>query len=349
MLYQTENPHGGDIYSGEIRLDFSASINPLGTPKSVREAVCESVSMLDRYPDPYCRKLVAAISAHENVPQDYILCANGAAELIYAFAAAVSPKSVVIPAPSFSEYAQSLCNANIQYYPLKSESNFQLDRVFLNYLKESQPDAVYLCSPNNPTGRLIDLSILDEILSLGTRLFLDECFLDLSDGESTKTRLADFPNLFILKAFTKTYGMAGLRLGYCLCSDPALLKAMSKQMQPWNVSIPAQAAGIAALQENEFLQRTKAIICEERCYLSNELQNFGFSVCPSDANFILFFAPPHLDQALRSRGIAIRNCSNYPALCDGWFRIAVRTHAENEALIAAIAQLKKEFPWQKTL
>ena len=188
---------------------------------------------------------------------------------------------------------------------------------------------------------------MTEILELCTRqgilLFVDECFLDLCEnGESLKPHLTGNPNLFLLKAFTKSYGMAGLRLGYCLCSDSALLHRMSQTVQPWNISTPAQAAGIAALKEREFLQRSKALIREERGWLKNELEKAGLPVCDSEANYLLFLGPGFLSEKLREKGISIRDCSNYHGLGRGWYRIAVRTHEENAVLIDGIRSAIRE-------
>lgn len=345
MLYQTENPHGGDIYGGDIRLDFSANTNPLGTPPGVLAAVSGCLQQLHRYPDPYCRELVAAIAAFERVPPEWILCGSGAAELIYAYCTSLGRVAAVELAPTFSEYALGLHQAGstLVRYPLKQENAFRLDWDFLDFLQRQQPQAVFLCNPNNPTGQVIDRELLDAILALckkqGIRLFLDECFADLSDGQQTmKDRLADSPNLLLLKAFTKSYGMAGLRLGYCLCSDEALLGKMAASVQPWNVSTPAQAAGKAALSEMAFLERTRALIAQERPWLCRQLESLGLWVCPSQANYLLFRGPENLGQQLRQEGIALRSCDNYLGLGPGWYRTAVRCRRENQQLVRAVAQ-----------
>lgn len=358
MLYETRNPHGGDIYGDKkIRMDFSANINPLGTPSGVLKAVEASLPELVHYPDPYCRKLVYRIAEYEGVPERFILCGNGAAELIYSYCEALRPHTAVELAPTFSEYALGLerVGCEVRRFPLESVHDFILDRSFLFFLEKTEPDAVFLCNPNNPTGRLLDAELIKEILLFtcrhGIRLFLDECFLDLTDcGVSLKTELESFPNLFCLKAFTKSYGMAGLRLGYCLTGDRELLQKMAKTVQPWNVSVPAQAAGIAALSEEAFLRKTKEIIKTERTWLTEELKAVGFTVCPSDANFILFRGPSCLQDDLLDQGIAIRNCENYLGLSAGWFRIAVKQHEENQILISAIRRIcGKEPIWQRTL
>ena len=346
MLYQTQNPHGGDIYGEEVLLDFSANTNPLGTPKGILDAVTAALPQMHRYPDPYCRKLVQAITEFEGVPKEYILCGNGAAELIYAYCDALRPVCAVELAPTFSEYALGLVRSGsrILRYRLTPENDFELTGDFLNYLSQTKPQAVFLCNPNNPTGRTIHPALLEDILAFCKRLdislFVDECFLDLADaGGSLVPLLAEHRNLLILKAFTKSYGMAGIRLGYCMTSNTALLTRMSQCTQPWNVSLLAQTAGIAALQEQEFLKKTKALIAPERQWLKEALERRGFHVCPSDANYLLFRADPALHGKLKEKKIAIRNCSNYDGLELGWYRIAVRRREENEMLIRAIKEV----------
>ena len=349
MLYQTENQHGGDVYGGGITLDFSANTNPLGTPPGVLEAVRRGLPQLHRYPDPYCRQLVQAIAAHEQVPASYVLCGNGAADLIYAYCAALRPRTAVELSPTFGEYGAGLAQVGcrVERYFLHQAQNFDLDERFLSFLEEKKPEVVFLCTPNNPTGRLIPLPLLEQILQYcaaqGARLFLDECFLDLTeDGVSAKSLLAAHPELLILKAFTKSYGMAGIRLGYCLCADSALLRDMAAASPPWNVSSLAQSAGVAALEEGEFLRRTVELVRRERSYLAGELTALGFRVCPSQANYLLLHGAAGLREKLLQRGIAIRGCGNYHGLDEVWYRVAVRSHGENEALIAAIRQLCRE-------
>lgn len=340
MLYQTSNPHGGDIYGEEILLDFSANTNPFGTPQRVLDAVRDALEEIHRYPDPYCRKLIRAIADFEEIPQTYILCGNGAAELIYSYCEAVRPKTAVELAPTFSEYSLALqrTGCNVNRYFLSGENQFEVTGDFLSFLGKTNPDAIFLCNPNNPTGRTIDPEILVRILEhcrkSSARLFLDECFLDLSDREETmKGYLENNPNLFLLKAFTKSYGMAGIRLGYGLTFDAELLTKMAQTVQPWNVSGFAQVAGVAALRETEFLKKTRALIQTERRWLKAQLESLGYAVCPSEANYLLFKAPADLYTKLRKRKIAIRNCDNYPGLGPGWYRIAVRLPEENQWLI----------------
>ena len=288
MLYQTGNPHGGDRYGRPVALDFSANTNPLGTPEAVRRAVAESAACLDRYPDPYCRALVGALADYEQVPEKYLLCGCGAAELIFSYCAALRPRRALELAPTFSEYAAALTAAGcgVERHTLSRCTDFRLTEAVLPVLRQAAWDVVFLCNPNNPTGQLVEPGLLAEICRIcrekEIRMFVDECFLDLADpgrSASLKPLLAEQPGLFLLKAFTKSYGMAGLRLGYCLSADGALLRAMGRTVQPWNVSLPAQAAGVAALGESAFLARTRRVIRAERAFLRAGLEQLGLYVC----------------------------------------------------------------------
>lgn len=349
MLYNTKNVHGGDVYEQNIILDYSANTNPFGTPEGVKKAIISALGNVHLYPDPYCRSLVRAIAEFEGVEESMILCGNGAAELIYAFARALSPRTAAETAPTFSEYSLglSLVGTEVFRYFLSEENDFILTEGIIDFLSEKNPDVLYLCNPNNPTGQLIPTELLERILSYcrekDIRVFLDECFLDLTDcGVSMKKYLTSYPNLLILKAFTKSFGMAGLRLGYCLCSDKELLTEMSAVSQPWNVSIPAQAAGSAATKEIEFLNETLRLIASEKPYLAGELASLGYRVIPSSANYILFKGAPELGRKLREKGIALRFCNNYYGLGEGWYRIAVKLPKENRKLIETLKSIKTE-------
>lgn len=346
MLYKTNNPHGGDIYGERIVLDCSVNVNPFGTPEGVKRAVCNSIEELDRYPDPYCRELIEKIAETENVQKDNILCGNGAAELIFSYFQAVKPKKTAELAPTFSGYSEALegVDCDIVRYSLSKDNNFDIDEGVFDFLENEKPDVFIVCNPNNPTGRAVEPSFMKKILVYchknGIRLFVDECFLELStNGDGMKGFLSEYENLFILRAFTKNYAMAGLRLGYCLTADKSLLKRMSQRVQPWNVSLLAQKAGVAALSESEFIKIAREYIAEQRIRISDALGELGFWVCPSMANYILFYGKEDLDIELRKKGILIRNCGNYHGLGPGWFRIAVRLQEENEKLINAIKMI----------
>lgn len=349
MLYRSTNPHGGDIYGEEGLLDFSANTNPFGTPEGVIEAIREVLEDIHQYPDPYCRDLVKKISEFEDLPENYILCGNGAAELIYSYVKSVKAEKALELAPTFSEYALAMEDneGEIQRYILKKEDNFDLTEEFFDYLTKVDIDVFFLCNPNNPTGRLISKDYLKRILLIcrdkDIRLFLDECFIDLSEkGFSMKDYLLEFSNLFILKAFTKSYGLAGVRLGYCLTSEKVLLQKMGDSVQPWNVSTIAQRAGIAALDQVEFIENTRQYIFAEKKILKEELEKIGYWVCDSRANFLFFQGEEDLADKLMREKIKIRDCSNYYGLSKGWYRVAVKKSVENRKLLETIRKVRED-------
>ena len=349
--------HGSDIekISEYYHIDqnsitnFAGNVNPLGLSPSVKEAVAAHVDLFSSYPDRDYKSLRNTIAEYCDVPADFILPGNGSSELISLLIETRAPKRTLILGPTYSEYSRELSfsGSTQEYYHLQESMDFEPDIPDLCRKLEQGYDFLILCNPNNPTGRLLPLPLLEWILqgcaAWGARVFLDECFLDLTeDGISARSLLAAHPALLILKAFTKSYGMAGIRLGYCLCTDNALLHDMAAASPPWNVSSPAQSAGVAALAERDFLQRTLSLVRTERRWLTDNLTALGFWVCPSHANYLLFRGPLGLRERLLQQGIAIRGCGNYNGLDDGWYRIAVRPHGENEALITAIRQFCKE-------
>lgn len=333
--------HGGDIYSNTYRLDFSTNINPFGMPDSVRQAAMEGVEQSIHYPDVQCRILRSAISRKEQIREDWIICGNGAAELLFSLAAVKKPKKALLAVPGFAEYEQALKTTpcEIVYYELSKEHGFHLEEGYLEALKDDVDFAV-LCNPNNPTGISISTELLERIIRICREkhifLVLDECFLEFVQENiqnPQKEKLPEMSNLFILKAFTKMYGMPGLRLGYGLCSDTALLSKMKEFTQPWNVSMPAQLAGAAACRERDFAEKTRNYIHIERIKLMEKLKMLGFRVYDSQANYIFFEAPEDLYEVCAKEGILIRDCSNYHGLKAGYFRIAVKRREENQQLL----------------
>ncbi|MBP1549233.1 MAG: aminotransferase class I/II-fold pyridoxal phosphate-dependent enzyme, partial [Oscillospiraceae bacterium] len=253
-------------------------------------------------------------------------------------------KKVIVTAPAFSEYEKALLEngTEIVRYYLSEKYDFAIDKGILNVL-DSSTDMIFLCNPNNPTGQLVPKDILKSVaekcLENDIILVCDECFLPFVTDEKCKS-IRHFlnKNVIILNAFTKIYSMAGLRLGYALFGSAELTKSVQKTGQYWSVSTPAQIAGIAALNEKNYIEKTVQLINKERDFLTAELQKFGFRVFKSEANFILFRCDMPLDELLLREKIAIRNCGNYEGLSDGYFRIAVRNHEENAMLITAIGR-----------
>lgn len=338
--------HGGDVYSvpGPI-LDFSANINPLGIPDGVKKAVVASVENCLHYPDPLCRKLRCALSEREGVLPDQIVFGNGAADLIFRLVQAVRPARAVVPEPTFSEYEFALqaSGCAVEHHMLCREEGFSVTEQLLERLVPGV-DLLFLCNPNNPTGKIIPPTLLLRLISRcqerGIRVVLDECFQDFLEQPHMYTlvpRLEEFPHVVILKAFTKIYAIPGLRLGYALSADPILVHEIERCGQSWSVSVPAQAAGLAALRETEYLRRTAELIPSERKRMIRKLRHLGMETADSEANYVFFRTPcPGLGEALAQKGILIRSCANYPGLDERDFRAAVRLPEENGKLLQEI-------------
>ena len=344
--------HGGDWAGfeseyGKRPLDFSANISPLGLPEGVRAAAIQALETADRYPDPLCRALRAALSAHYDVPAEKIVCGNGASDLIYRLCHTLRPKKAAVFVPGFAEYALALreVGSAVAEIPLEKDSF----RLTGNQLVRIPGDCelLFLCNPNNPTGLLTERETLLKLLQFcrerGTILALDECFLDFcqcAEEHSLVSQLESHPGLVILKAFTKTYAMAGLRLGYAICGSAGLAERLQSCGQPWAVSGLAQAAGIKALCEENYVNQMRALITAERQRVYAALAALGLRVLPGEANYLLFLSTDlSLAETLRRRGILIRDCANFAGLARGWYRIAIRTEAENDMLLNAIREV----------
>ncbi|MDO4735350.1 MAG: histidinol-phosphate transaminase, partial [Lachnospiraceae bacterium] len=238
-------------------------------------------------------------------------------------------------------------NGGIVLYEDLEESNaFALTESIVDHITE-EVELLFLCNPNNPTGQVMSRELLIKIAErceqTDTFLCLDECFLPFMDDEeeyTMKEHLSEFPHLMILKAFTKIYGMAGIRFGYLLSENKELLETIRGVMQPWNVSIPAQAAAMAALEEDEFVRNTKKLIRTEREYLLSEMKKLGVEVIGEPkANYIFFKAADDLAKRFLEKGVLIRSCNNYTGLGEGYFRIGVRTPEANRAFIGILREL----------
>ncbi|MDI9495241.1 MAG: threonine-phosphate decarboxylase CobD [Bacillota bacterium] len=350
--------HGADIYTAsEISgyneddiMDFSSNINPLGIPETVISAAVNSIKYTDRYPDINSRKLIDAISEFEETPKEFIFVSNGAGEAIFRIAACLRPQIGLITAPSFSEYEKSmkLFGADINYYPLQEKNSFKIKEDILNYINE-KTKIVFICNPNNPTGQLTDKNILEKIiLKLKEEkafLAVDECFLDFvenSEEYSTVDLINKYDNLIVIKAFTKTFAIPGIRLGYCMSLNEELINNLKSMGPPWNVSTIAQAAGIAALKEKEYIKRTAVYVKEQRNYLFHELKKTGIKAYESHANYILFKTDiPDLKEEMLKRQILIRSCSDYMNLSKDYYRIAVRTKEENKIFIEKLKEIMR--------
>lgn len=348
--------HGGDIVGfaeryGRKPLDFSVNTNPFGFSPNAQRALLHIAGRACEYPDPLYRKLRTAIADHEHIPMEWVACGNGAADLIWRIVYAKRPRKALVTAPTFSEYEMALSTVDcyVEHYILSSDNGFRLDDGILNQIIQGL-DILFLCNPNNPTGLTIDQTLLQKIVdrcyTCNVLLVVDECFLGFlptSEQLTLNPNLSSNSKLVILKAFTKLYGMAGLRLGYCLCSDETFLSDLCKVGQCWPVSVAAEEAGIAALKDTAFVEETLSYLPVERERMRKAMEQLDLRVYPGKANYLFFYTDiPNYQERLAEHGILVRNCSNYMGLKDGYYRAAVLTAKNNDRLLAAMKQLREE-------
>lgn len=351
--------HGGDVQAMGLQpsascnalLDFSVNVNPLGPSPAALAAAREALERVDVYPDRECRALCHALGEHHGIDPAAVVCGNGASDLIWRLVAAARPAEALVCAPTFSEYAEAarFNGAQVHEFALDAEDNFDVRAAIADAVAPNT-GIVFVCNPNNPTGRLVDSSVLESLAQRcedrGAFLVVDECFLSFCSraGElSFMRRAARSQNVVVLNAFTKTYGLAGLRLGYLITGNERLRASIATAGQAWPVSSVAQAAGIAALGDAAYLDRACQLVGAERAWLASELARLGFAPVPSCANYLLFHsAVDDLPQRLLEHGILVRPCSSFSGLDDRWVRIAVRTHGENAQFVRALKSITKQ-------
>ena len=358
--------HGGNIYGNEIEYDFSVNLNPLGPPKSVRDALAAALNHVEEYPDSEYRELRRGLANYWQLAEEQIVPGNGASELIPGIIRTLSPKNCMVKAPCYSGYETALNAAapscRIHRIPLRAEDDFTLPENICQEIARVKPNLLILTNPNNPNGKRISANRLREIAdtcrAAGTVLLVDECFLALSGGDEDSLihciRSEALPAV-VLRAFTKTFAIPGVRLGYAVCSAPTA-ERIRRELPEWNLSVFAQYAGRAAFGNvtpgtpapetsaggtSGYLAASVEMIAREREFLSAELEKLGFRVFPSDANYILFQSRDReLHQKLLDKGILIRDCRDYHGLTAGFYRTAVRTHRENTALLRCLRNIK---------
>lgn len=348
--------HGGNIYGNEIEYDFSVNLNPLGPPESVRDALAAALNHVEEYPDPEYRELRRGLANYWQLAEEQLVPGNGASELIPGIIRTLSPKNCMVTAPCYSGYETALNTAapscRIHRIPLRAEDDFTLPENICQEIARVKPNLLILTNPNNPNGKRISANRLREIVdacrTAGTVLLVDECFLALSGGDEDSLihciRSEALPAV-VLRAFTKTFAIPGVRLGYAVCSAP-MAERIQRELPEWNLSVFAQYAGRAALEAaaggtSGYLAASVEMIAREREYLTAELESLGFRVFPSDANYILFQSRDReLHQKLLDKGILIRDCRDYHGLTAGFYRTAVRTHRENTVLLRCLRNIK---------
>ncbi|RPF42552.1 L-threonine O-3-phosphate decarboxylase [Thermodesulfitimonas autotrophica] len=359
--------HGGNPYRAarewggwpDEYLDFSCNINPLGPSPRVLACLQAAAGEIWRYPDPECTALKEALGAYLGVPAAWLIPGNGTAELINLLVPALGIRRAVVPAPAFAEYALSVTawGGEIRYLYLKGE-DFAFPWEELPAALAGA-DALFLCQPNNPTGRLLAPDELERLAAAtaraGAYLVVDEAFLDFLPDAAALTALNLLPrweHLVVLRSLTKFFALAGLRLGVLVALSP-LQREILSLLPPWNVNSLAQVAGVAAVADAEYISESRRVVATERAYLASALASLpGVRVVPGVANFLLLdirgtgFSSAALARRLAQERVLVRDTANFPGLGGGFIRVAVRLRAENERLVGTLGAVLRAAPGQ---
>ncbi len=329
-------------------LDFSSNINPMGPSPGVLKTIKNHLHTIPIYPDPESLILRRDLQNYTKIPISQIVVGNGATEIIYNFCKSFfsSKTTVLIPIPTFGEYeaAAKLAGAKIKFF-----KTMDLKKDFNKFISKFPSNGcIFICNPNNPTGNLISKNILKKIIinakKKNTIVFLDECFIELVPGydESMIGLIKNFDNLFILRSLTKSYGLAGIRIGYGI-GTKKMISILNKIKIPWNVSGFAQLAASAAIKTPNYLSKAKKIIQTESKFLKENISKLEDFYCyDSFTNFILIkskLSSSHLQKKLLKKKILVRDCGNFRGLNNYYIRVAVKTRKENRKLLRALGEL----------
>ncbi len=333
------NEYKAGKHDGRIKL--SSNENPYPPPVEVIDTLKEALNSVNRYPDSKYGELKMAISEYLNVDVDEIFLGNGISDCIANICnAVIEPLDrVTIPVPSYTMYVMYSmlreASLNLPNYPY-----YRID--FDDFVRYRDSKLTFLCSPNNPTGNVIDLKDLRYVLeSFKGYVVLDEAYVEFSKGSAIKL-VEDYENLVILRTFSKYFGLAGLRVGYGICKDYEFVSALEKIRLPFCINNLAVFACKTALRCLDYYEKIKRMIVVERKRLYKELSKFeGLEVFPSEANFILVRVKDNLKLAerLEEKGILVRDLTGLMGLEGEHVRITVGRKEENDALLNALREI----------
>ena len=344
--------HGGIFSiknSTEKTIDFSSNVNPLGCHPGVKKYLKKQLNQIDIYPDSESKKLRSNLKWFTGINPSQILIGNGATEIIYNFCSVFVNKKtkVLIPCPTFSEYEKAAKFFGGKIIHFKSLSlNDDLPK-FVSKIPSN--GIVFICNPNNPTGELLSKKSIEQIVKVAEKksalVFVDETFIELVpySNPSLVKNIKSYENLFILRSFTKSFGLAGLRIGYGLGSRQ-IIQILQRVKIPWNVNYIAQSAASAALCYSDFLEKSRKNIKKELSFLINSLSKIQWLNCfESSTNFILIKTKINsklLQKKLLKKNILIRDCSTFCGLNENYIRIAVKNRKQNKLLLKAFGEIK---------
>ncbi|AFZ57533.1 threonine-phosphate decarboxylase [Anabaena cylindrica FACHB-243] len=328
-------------------VDFSASISPLGPPDSVIAAIVSQLGNLRHYPDPEYSELRLALGHFHQVPSEWILPGNGSAELLTLIGRELAQlAATMLITPAFGDYYRTLTayNAKVLEFPVDLKIGNRREKVESRMLFSPSPNCgLLLNNPHNPTGKLFSRASILPYLEEFALVVVDEAFMDFLPPDEEQSLIGlvqEYENLVILRSLTKFYSLPGLRLGYAIAHPHRLAKWQSWR-DPWPVNTLAASAAIAALQDTEFQQHTWKWLPQARNQLFQGLASMtGLQPLEGAVNYLLVESQQSTSQLqkklLQQYQILIRDCLSFKELGDRYFRISIRSEADNQRLLTAL-------------
>lgn len=317
---------------------FDANENALGSTVTL-----EGVPELNRYPDPYSKKLRSALAKFLGIGDENIFAGNGSDEIIdLLIRLFVNPdESVLVVEPTYGMYKVAAETAGVGVETCSLNDNFQIDIPSVFNSTTPQTKLIFCCSPNNPTGNLLRAEDIKELCKKFKGIVVvDEAYIEFASKESLSKRVADFENLVILRTFSKIWGLAGIRVGYAIANEK-VIQYLDKIKAPYNINRISSALAVRALAEKETVAEFKDTILKERNRMNKRLTEMGLTVFPSDANFLLVKYPTASNIAKKLAGesaLIIREFGN-KKLLENCVRISIATPEQNDVLLTAIKKL----------
>lgn len=346
--------HGGDVWDRlEVR-DFSSNVNPLGPPERLDEYIAEASRDMINYPDDHCRELKEAISQRFGVPVTNIMVGAGSAELIRLFPEVFVRQGdkVIMPRPTFSEYgfACQLMGAKMVDLPLPEDDGFHPDIGDLISAMGPGSKAVFLCNPNNPTARMVSkkevMEVVEEAGRKDVMVFLDETLLELSEKERDVTCVGEVEghdNMFLIRSFTKTFAMPGLRIGYGFGSK-GVVRYMDAARLSWNVgTIEQRVATKLMVNEQGHVRTAVRMLVDEKERMREGISHIlKHRVRLPDSYF--FFHPlrplgvtsPKFRDMMLRHNVLVRDCSSFGPPGHSYSRFCVKTRASDDEFLEAL-------------
>ena len=326
-------------------IDFSSNVNP-HIISDLGKYVLEGLEKSRSYPDINYTNLRNNISDYIKVDSELIIPGNGATEIIYLLMKSIKRRLAILN-PTFSEYGRGakLNNLEIIDFHLKEENNFSID---LDEIQKNMDkfDSLFVCNPNNPNGKVKDLNeLLDLMIENDKLLIVDETFMEFVGEEEKYSLIKQTPNLFILKAVTKFFGMPGLRLGYGVTSNKQIINNIYEYKEPWTINSFAENLSNYLFKDKEYINGSKDYYINERKFMLEELRKISrLKVYDTDTNFVLIKLDDDEANSLKLElfekyNILIRDASNFIGLDKSYIRVAIKSHNDNKVLIESLRKI----------